>query len=67
MVSHTHKNGFNMAPCWVVKKNAAPTSKQAQKTAATKKSNHPHLQTCGIPKTATPTQKEKITTNKKGL
>jgi hypothetical protein len=48
-----------MALCWVVEKNAAPTSKQAQKTAANKKSNHPQQQTCGNPKTTTPTQKEK--------
>jgi hypothetical protein len=63
MLSHAHGGGFNMAICWVVKKNAAPTSKQAQKTAATQKSNCPQLQSCGNFKPATPTQNKKLLHN----
>jgi hypothetical protein len=58
MLPHAHGDVFNINPCRAREEKHFTTPKQTKKQTATQKHNPTHKQSCGAPKTATPTQKE---------
>ena len=65
ILTHSQDCRFNMEACSACEENSVATSHQTQRNNAKAKSNLTLKQSCGTPKTAPPTQREKTKTRKK--